>query len=184
MCRSGRLNATARALRDRIEDIPGVLDAALQGVRDDVVEIVIDPAKLSSYGLRPDTMIAGFNANNRLIAAGSLEGAEGRYAIKVPSLIETVQDLAGLPVVAEGNAIVRVSDLAEIRPALKDPSTITRLDGKSAVAIEVSKRIGSNLIDTVDKVKAVTAELQKQMPPGVVVSFSAGQVYDHPADAA
>ncbi|MES2433330.1 MAG: efflux RND transporter permease subunit [Pseudomonadota bacterium] len=166
------LNATAKALRDRIEDIPGVLDAALQGVRDDVVEIVIDPAKLSSYGLRPDTMIAGFNANNRLIAAGSLEGAEGRYAIKVPSLIETVQDLAGLPVVAEGNAIVRVSDLAEIRPALKDPETITRLDGKSAVAIEVSKRIGSNLIDTVDKVKAVTAELQKQMPPGVVVSFS------------
>ena len=71
------LNATARALRDRIEDIPGVLDAALQGVRDDVVEIVIDPAKLSSYGLRPDTMIAGFNANNRLIAAGSLGGAEG-----------------------------------------------------------------------------------------------------------
>ncbi|OYU41364.1 MAG: MFS transporter [Pseudorhodobacter sp. PARRP1] len=166
------LNATARVLRDRIEEIPGVLDAALQGVRDDVVEIVIDPAKLSSYGLRPDTMIAGFNANNRLIAAGSLEGAEGRYAIKVPSLIETVKDLASLPVVAEGNAIVRVSDLAEIRPALKDPQTITRLDGKSAVAIEVSKRIGSNLIDTVDKVKAVTAELQKQMPPGVVVSFS------------
>lgn len=166
------LNAAAKELRDRIEEIPGVLDAALQGVRDDLVEIVIDPAKLSSYGLRPDTMIAGFNANNRLIAAGSLEGDQGRYAIKVPSLIETVKDLAELPVVAGDNAIVRVKDLAEIRPTLKDPETVTRLDGKAAVAVEVSKRIGANLIDTVDKVKAVTAELQKQMPPGVVVSFS------------
>lgn len=166
------LNAAAKELRDRIEEIPGVLDAALQGVRDDLVEIVIDPAKLSSYGLRPDTMIAGFNANNRLIAAGSLEGDQGRYAIKVPSLIETVKDLAELPVVAGENAIVRVKDLAEIRPTLKDPETVTRLDGKAAVAVEVSKRIGANLIDTVDKVKAVTAELQKQMPPGVVVSFS------------
>lgn len=166
------LNATARALRDRIEEVPGVLDAALQGVREDLVEIVIDPAKLSSYGLRPDTMIAGFNANNRLIAAGSLEGEEGRYAIKVPSLIETVQDLADLPVVAGDNAIVRVRDLAEIRPTLKDPETVTRLDGKAAVAIEVSKRIGANLIDTVDKVKAITEAAQKQMPAGVVVSFS------------
>ncbi|MGB8811614.1 MAG: efflux RND transporter permease subunit, partial [Paracoccaceae bacterium] len=136
------------------------------------VEIVIDPAKLSSYGLRPDTMIAGFNANNRLIAAGSMEGAEGRYAIKVPSLIETVQDLADLPVVANGNAIVRVRDLAEIRPTMKDPQTVTRLDGKAAVAIEVSKRIGANLIETVDQVKLVTDTLQKQMPEGIVVSFS------------
>ena len=166
------LAKTARELRDRIEEVPGVLDAALQGVRDDLVEIVIDPAKLSSYGLRPDTMIAGFNANNRLIAAGSLEGDEGRYAIKVPSLIETVQDLADLPVVAGENAIVRVRDLAEIRPTLKDPETVTRLDGKAAVAIEVSKRIGANLIDTVDKVKAITEAAQKQMPAGVVVSFS------------
>ena len=166
------LSATAKELRDRIEEIPGVLDAALQGVRDDLVEIVIDPAKLSSYGLRPDSMIAGFNANNRLIAAGSMEGAEGRYAIKVPSLIETIEDLADLPIVANGNAIVRTRDLADIRPTLKDPNSVTRLNGKPAVAIEVSKRIGANLIATVDQVKLVTAALQAKMPNGVVVSFS------------
>ena len=166
------LNTAAKALRDRIEEIPGVLDAALQGVRDDLVEIVIDPAKLSSYGLRPDAMIAGFNANNRLIAAGSMEGAEGRYAIKVPSLIETIEDLADLPIVANGNAIVRTRDLAEIRPTLKDPSSVTRLNGKPAVAIEVSKRIGANLIETVDQVKLVTDGISKELPEGVVVSFS------------
>ncbi len=166
------LNATAKELRDRIEEIPGVLDADLRGVRDDLVEIVIDPAKLSSYGLRPDTMIAGFNANNRLIAAGSMEGSEGRYAIKVPSLIETIEDLADLPIVANGSAVVRTRDLAEIRPTLKDPESVTRLNGKPAVAIEVSKRIGANLIETVDQVKVVTEVLQKQIPDGVVVSFS------------
>ncbi len=166
------LNTAAKELRDRIEEIPGVLDAALQGVRDDLVEIVIDPAKLSSYGLQPDAMIAGFNANNRLIAAGAMEGAEGRYAIKVPSLIETIADLADLPIVANGTAVVRARDLADIRPTLKDPMSITRLNGKPAVAIEVSKRIGANLIETVDQVKLVTAALQDKLPGGVVVSFS------------
>ena len=166
------LNATAKVLRDRIEEVPGVLEAALQGVRDDVVEIIIDPSKLTSYGLRPDVLIAGFNANNRLVAAGSMEGSEGRYAIKVPSLLETIEDLRDLPIVATDNAIVQASDLADIRPTLKDARTITRLDGVPAVAIEVSKRSGANLIDTVDAVKEVTAELQKQMPEGVIVSFS------------
>lgn len=166
------LTAAGRSLRDRIEEIPGVLDASLRGTRDDLVEVIIDPAKLSSYGLRPDTMIAGVMANNQLIAAGAMEGAEGRYAIKVPSLIETVEDVARLPVVASDTAVVRAMDLAEIRPTLKDPESITRLDGKPAVAIEVSKRVGANLIETVDAVKATTEALQKDLPPGVVVSFS------------
>ena len=166
------LTAAGHTLQDRIEEIAGVLEARLQGTRDDVVEVVIDPAKLSSYGLRPDTMIAGVMANNQLIAAGAMEGAEGRYAIKVPSLIETIEDVARLPVVASDTAVVRVMDLAEIRPTQKDPENITRLDGKPAVAIEVSKRIGANLIETVDAVKEVTEELRKDMPEGVVVSFS------------
>ena len=166
------LNAAARQLRDRIEEVPGVLDAALQGVRNDLVEVIIDPARLSSYGLRPDAMIAGFQANNQLIAAGSMEGAEGRFAIRVPSLIETVEDLADLPIVANGSAIVRARDLAEIRPTMQDPTSVTRLNGNPAVAIEVSKRTGANLIDTVDQVKLVTEALQGQMPPGVIVTFS------------
>lgn len=166
------LNVAARSLRDRIKEVPGVLDAALQGVRDDLVEIVIDPAKLSSYNLRPDIMIAGFQANNRLITAGVLEGAEGKYAIKVPSLLETLTDLANLPVVATSNAIIRVRDLAEIKPTLKDPTTVTRLNGKAAVAVEVSKRTGANLIETVDQVKVVTEALKANLPAGVEVTFS------------
>ena len=166
------LTAAGRTLRDRVEEISGVLEARLQGTRDDVVEVIVDPSKLSSYGLRPDVMIAGVMANNQLIAAGAMEGSEGRYAIKVPSLIETLEDVARLPVVASDTAVVRAMDIAEIRPTLKDPVNITRLDGKPAVAIEVSKRIGANLIETVDEVRAVTEVVQKDLPDGVEVSFS------------
>jgi multidrug efflux pump len=49
---------------------------------------------------------------------------------------------------------------------------VTRLNGKPAVAIEVSKRIGANLIETVDQVRTVTEALQAKMPEGVIVSFS------------
>lgn len=161
-----------RELRDRIEEVPGVLDAALQGVHDDLVEVIIDPAKINTYGLRLDNLIQGVTANNQLIAAGSLEGSKGRYAVKVPALIETYEDIANLPVISKGTAVVRASDLASIRNTSKDPETITRLDGRPAIAIEVSKRTGANLVETVDAVKAVTEEFRKSMPEGSAVAFS------------
>lgn len=166
------LAKVARELRDRLEELPPVLNADLQGVRDDQVEVVIDPGKLASYGLRPDILIAGFAAGNQLVAAGALEGAEGRYAIKVPSLLETIEDVANLPVVSTGTATVRVRDIAGIFPTLKEPETVTRLNGAPAIAIEVSKRTGANLIETVDQVKAVTEEFKALLPEGTEVTFS------------
>ncbi len=166
------LAQAGRELRDRIEDLPPVLNANLQGVREDLVEVVIDPGKLASYGLRPDILIAGFAAGNQLVAAGALEGAMGRYAIKLPSLLETAEDVANLPVISTPTATVRVRDIATILPTLKEPETITRLDGRPAVAIEVSKRSGANLIETVDEVKTITEAFRANLPEGTEVSFS------------
>jgi multidrug efflux pump len=166
------LTKAARELRDRIKDVTGVLDAALQGSRDELVEVIIDPMKLSSYGLRLDQLIAGIGANNSLVAAGALEGEEGRYTVKVPALIESVEDVANLPIVAGNNAVVRARDLAEIRSTFKDAESVTRLNGIPAIAIEVSKRTGSNLIQTVDSVKKIADEFGKLLPPGAEITYS------------
>ncbi len=162
----------ARELRDQLKDVDGVLDAKLQGARDDLVEVIIDPIKLSSYGLKLDQLVGGVAAGNSLVAAGTIEGSAGKYAVKVPSLIESIEDVANLPVVAGPNAVVRARDLATIRSTFKDAETITRLGGKPAIAIEISKRTGANLINTVDAVKKVAEEFKPQMPAGGVITFT------------
>ncbi|WP_292140794.1 efflux RND transporter permease subunit, partial [Mesorhizobium sp.] len=166
------LTAAARELRDRIEEVPGVLEGSLQGARDDLVEVVIDPMKLSSYGLQLDQLIGAVGNSNSLVAAGNIEGSEGKYAVKVPSLIETPEDVAALPVVAGPNAVVQAKDIATIRSTFKDAETVTRLNGKPAIAIEVKKRIGSNLIDTIAKVREVSDEFVKSMPQGMNVTYT------------
>ncbi|MCB1466972.1 MAG: efflux RND transporter permease subunit, partial [Rhizobiaceae bacterium] len=118
------LTEAAKALRDKIEEVPGVLEGTIQGSREELVEAIIDPMRLASYGLRLDQLIQGIGASNNLVAAGALEGSEGKYAIKVPSLIETPKDVANLPVVAGPNAVVRVRDLATVRSTFKDAETI------------------------------------------------------------
>ncbi len=166
------LNQVARNLRDHLEEVPGVLDAKLQGNRDEMVEVIIDPVKLSSYNLQLDQLVGGVSANNQLVAAGTLEGAEGRYAVKVPALLETVEDIANLPIAVSGNAVVRARDLAILRNTFEDAETIARFNGKPAIAIEISKRTGANLIETVDAVKVAATEYSSQFPVGVELTFS------------
>lgn len=169
------LTAAAKSLRDRIEEVPGVLEGEIQGSRDEMVEAIIDPVKLSSYGLELDQMIQGIGASNSLVAAGALEGTEGKYAIKVPALIETPEDVANLPVVAGPNAVVRVRDLATVRSTFEDAETISRLDGNVAITIAVKKRIGENVVETIEGAKKVAEEFvaqNKQTLPDLKVSYT------------
>jgi multidrug efflux pump len=166
------LTRASRELQDLIEEVPGVLEASLQGARDDLVEVIIDPMKLSSYGLQLDQMIQGVNSSNSLVAAGELEGDKGSYPVKVPSLIETVEDVANLPIVATRDAVVRAQDLAVVRSTFKDAETITRLNGEPAIAIEVKKRTGANIVETIEATKRVADEFDARMPEGVNVTYT------------
>jgi multidrug efflux pump len=162
----------ARTAKNAIEQAPGVLSAELRGARDEAVEIIAEPMLMKSYGVSLDQFITGFSSYNSLIAAGALEGETGRFAVKVPSLIEHPQDALKVPVVATAGAAVTLGDLAEIKPTFKDATSVTRVNGKPAMTIEVSKRTGANLIETVDAVKATVASLQKTWPEAVHVTFT------------
>src|SRR5712675_720178 len=162
----------ARTAKNAIEQAPGVLSAELRGARDEAVEIIAEPMLMKSYGVSLDQFITGFNSYNSLIAAGALEGQTGRFAVKVPSLIEHPQDALKVPVVATAGAAVTLGDLAEIKPTFKDATSVTRVNGKPAMTVEVSKRTGANLIETVDAVKATVLALQKTWPQAVHVTFT------------
>src|SRR5436190_4333845 len=162
----------ARAAKNAIEQAPGVLAAELRGARDEAVEITLDPTLMNSYGLSIEQLGTLTKSFNTLIAAGALEGETGRFAVKVPSLLERSQDILKLPLVASPKASVTLLDIAEVKPTFKDATSVTRVNGRSAMTIEVSKRTGANLIETVDAVKAVVAQLQKTWPAAIHLTFT------------
>ena len=162
----------ARNAKTAIEQSPGVISAELRGARDEVVEIIAEPSLLKSYNVSLDQLIAATTASNSLVAAGALEGATGRFAVKVPALIEKPEDVLKIPVVASSGASVTLGDVAEVRPTFKDATSITRVNGVPAMTIEVSKRSGANLIETVDGVKKVIAQMSKTWPGELKVTFT------------
>ncbi|TMJ84299.1 MAG: efflux RND transporter permease subunit, partial [Alphaproteobacteria bacterium] len=158
--------------KNAIEQVPGVLSAELRGARDEAVEIILNPMLLASYGLSLEQLGSITQSFNTLIAAGALEGETGRFAVKVPSLFEKPQDILNIPIVASPKASVRLLDIAQVKPTFKDATSVTRVNGRPAMTIEVSKRTGANLIETVDAVKATVAALQKTWPEAVHVTFT------------
>jgi multidrug efflux pump len=162
----------ARSAKNAIEQAPGVLSAELRGARDEAVEIIIDSMQMRSYGISLDTLGQVTQSFNTLIAAGALEGQSGRFSVKVPSLFERPQDILKVPLVASSNATVTLADIAQIKPTFKDAISITRVNGRPAMTIEVSKRTGANLIEVVDTVKYIVTQLQRQWPEAVHVTFT------------
>ncbi|WP_282024974.1 efflux RND transporter permease subunit [Limimaricola cinnabarinus] len=165
------LNQLAEDLQDRIEGLGGVLEVDVAGSRSELLEVLIDPTIFETYNLSFEELIGQISRNNRLIAAGAIENGAGRIVLKVPGLISDIEDVMALPVKVRGDTVVTFGDVATIRRTFADPSGFARIDGQPALALEVKKRIGSNVIETVAEVKEVVAEARAGWPDSVDINY-------------
>lgn len=166
------LVTVARDLRDKIENMPQVLQADVFGAREDVVEIIVDPLVLESYNLSPADVLETVRRNNVIIPAGQLETGQGDYSIKLPGLVETLMDLRNVPVKVDGKTVITISDVADIRRTYKSRANFARANGENAVGLGVSKRAGANIIETVEGIRDLVAKESKQWPNGIKVIYS------------
>ncbi|HNP34523.1 MAG TPA: efflux RND transporter permease subunit [Woeseiaceae bacterium] len=166
------LTSIAKGLKEDIEGLPGVLEVNLVGVREELMEVIVDPLAMESYGLDQAQIINFINMNNRLVAAGSLESSQGRFPVKVPGVVESPLDVLNMPIKAVGERIVHFKDIAEVRRTFKDATSYARLNGKPAVAMEIVQRSGANLIDTIDEIKNLVRQEQQYWPAEIEVVAS------------
>lgn len=162
----------ARDLKDRLESLSNVLEADIGGDRDEIVEINVDPVRLDTYGLSLEEVLNAVRRNNLLVPAGTLTTGSGRFAIKVPGIIDDPEKLLSLAIKRSGDKVVTVADVASVRRTFADPEGFARLDGKPTVALEISKRLGENIIETSQAVRAVTEKVRQAWPDAVKVTYS------------
>ncbi|WP_428476058.1 efflux RND transporter permease subunit [Photobacterium japonica] len=164
----------ARKLQDKLESFRQILEVDIAGDRQDVVEVIVDPLLMESYGLDQQDVFNLVSRNNRVVAAGFVDTGYGRFSVKVPSVFESLKDILDLPIKVDGNTVVSFGDVATIRRAFRDPNSFARLNGESAVVLEIKKRAGENIIETVEIVKAVMAEAQKrdEWPDNLLVEYT------------
>jgi len=165
------LNNLAETLQEEIEGLEGVLEVDIGGQRFEFLEVLIDPTVFQTYNLSFDELIGQIQRNNRLIAAGAIETGSGRIVLKVPGLTEDLDDVMAMPVKVRGDAVVTFGDVATIRRSFEDPTSFARINGQPALALEVTKRSGANIIDTVAEVQVLVEELRADWPDSIEITY-------------
>jgi len=158
-------------LQDLIETHPNVLQADLNGVPEDLIEAVVEKGKLESYGISMSQLYQAVSNNNRVIPAGSQDTGKGRFAVNVPSVFSSLEDIQSLPIKVSGTSVVTLNDVADVRLTFKDRTGYSRINGQQSLSIDVMKRSGSNIIDTVNDIRKLVEDEAKTFPEGVIVNF-------------
>ncbi|TNF59262.1 MAG: efflux RND transporter permease subunit [Rhodobacteraceae bacterium] len=169
----------AKDLQDDLESLDAVLEAGIAGNRDEMLEVIIDPLRLEAYNVTATELINVVQNNNLLVAAGEVETRQGTFSVKIPSSFDEPRDVYDLPVKTNGDRVVTLGDLAEIRFTFEDRKGTARFNGEPTVALQVVKRKGFNLIDTAalvrETVRAAEAEWPAELQAAVLVGTSNDQ---------
>jgi len=161
----------AEQLQDALEGIGEVREATLSGAREEQLEVRIDLLRLEAYGLTAGQLFDALARNNMVVPGGTLNTGQGSFNIEVPGLITTAEDVFSLPLKTDGNTVVTFGDVATITRTLADATEYTQVNGSPALILGVSKKLGTNIIDVSEKVRAVTEEVARSWPSGVTYSF-------------
>ena len=178
------MTRVAKELQEKLESMDAVLEAPISGNREEMVEVLIDPLRLEAYNVTANELISVVRNNNQLIAAGNINSEQGAFSVKIPSSFDEPSDVYNLPVKTNGDRIITLGDLAEIKLTFEDRSGVARFNGETTVAIQVVKRRGFNLIDMAEEVKSLVKAESQSWPRDLQVAIQVGTSNDQSSQVA
>jgi multidrug efflux pump len=162
---------SAKDLQDELEKIPEVQSVSISGSRDEMLAVTIDLNRLEAYNLTASQLFDALARNNMVVAGGTLDTGQGSFNVEVPGLITTAADVYSLPLKTDGATVVTFGDVATITRTFEDATEYAHVNGQPAITLGVIKKLGTNVIDVSDKVRAVTEEFTKDWPASIGRSF-------------
>jgi len=163
-----------RVIRPRMSTIPGVAEIEIIGAANYAMRVWIDPLQLAARGVTVSEVLAAISASNFLSAPGSTENEYYAHSITLESTLQTPEAFGALPLKAEGDAVVRLRDVARIELAAEDIEAIVTFDGKPGTFIGVFPTPASNPLDVADAVIAELPAINATLPAGMQIEL----VYD------
>jgi Cu(I)/Ag(I) efflux system membrane protein CusA/SilA len=158
-------------LRYQLTAVPGVSEVASVGGFERMYEVTIDPLKLRGYGVPVLTVIDAIRASNEDVGATMMELSEREYMVRSLGYLEGIDDIENVVVGSTMSGTpIRVADIATVQPAPAVRRGVADYNGRGdVVAGIVVMRFGENALTTIERVKDKIAEIEKGLPPGVVI---------------
>jgi multidrug efflux pump len=158
-------------LEQKIAQLPGVGLVSASGGQKPAVRIQANPTALSALGLSLDDVRAAVAAANVNQAKGSFEGKRLSYTIGANDQLLSSADYRPLVIAYRNGAPVHLSDVATVSDAVEDVRQAAWANETPAVILNIQRQPGANIIEVVDRVKALLPQLQASLPSAVSVSI-------------
>ena len=170
MTRGQLYDAASTILAQRISQVQGIGQVNIGGSSLPAVRIELNPNALTKYSIGFEAIRLAIAATNVNRPKGALEDAEHNWLIYANDQAKTAADYLPLIVAYRNGSPVHLSDLASVVDSVEDVRAAGLKDGKTSVLLILNKQAGANIIDTVDKVKALLPQLQASIPKAINLS--------------
>jgi len=158
-------------IAQRISQVDGVADVMVSGADQPATRIQVDPGLTASMGVSFEQVRAAVEAANDLSPIGSIDGGSQNIILASNPQMNDVEDYKDIVVKNKPNGdIVRVGDVAHVILATRNRLSSARFNNKPAVLLIITKTPEANVIDTVDRVKALLPQLKEWVPAGIKIS--------------
>lgn len=158
-------------IAQRISQVPGVGEATVSGADQPAVRIQLNPGALATAGIASDDVRNAIVNANAIGPVGAFNGAVLGETIATNPQMRTAAQFRDIVIKASNGNFVKLSDVANVTDATRNSRSIAWFNKQPAVLITVTKQQDANVIDTVDRVKALLPELKQWMPGGVEISI-------------
>jgi multidrug efflux pump len=173
-----RLKVMAERLEDRIEGVPGVLDAIIVGGLEREIHVEFDLDRVGFYNMPFSSLLQAVERGNVNMPGGSMDIGEAKYLVRVPEDFKHPSEIQSIVAYVRDGKPVYLRDVASIRDHYKDPVSRSRLDGNPSVTIQVKKRSGENIIHINDAVRDIVQEVRPTLPSSLKVDFTGDKSND------
>ena len=169
------LDARSRALKDRLAGVPGIRKVERVGSPLREVQVSLDLGRLSGLRLSLQAVLGALASESANVPGGTVNVSSKQFVVKTSGSFTSLDQVRNTVVGANGTAVVRLRDVAEVRWGYADATHITRHDGERAVFVAASMQDGANIAEVQPRAAAVIAEYEKQLPAGVTLQTAFDQ---------
>ncbi len=162
----------------RMETVPGISSVSVYGGAERQIQILIDPARLAERNLTVAQVRRAIRERNRDVSGGEIEAGKRRYLLRTIGRFRDIGALQQLIIRQQGDALVRLGEIADVRLGHFEVNRYSYTDGKPAIGMSVRRQAGSNVIDIkralMPEVDAINEELLQ--PAGMQMQLVADDV--------
>ncbi|MCC6502685.1 MAG: efflux RND transporter permease subunit [Deltaproteobacteria bacterium] len=156
-----------KKIKRQLEVVKDVGAITLVGDRKREIQIVVDPDRLTAYGMSISQISEAIKKQNVEVPGGRITWEKGEEGLRTMGRIERVSDFENLIIADRKGAPVRVKDVADVLDTQEEPRTMSRLDGNNAVSVLVRKQSGTNTVEVIDKIKEKLEEIKGSLPQDI-----------------